>query len=45
MGLKGFEGVFYNLNSLFPFLGPIFQHSILPFRWHKQVVIKRYVIS
>ena len=41
----GFEGVLYNLNGLFQLLLPIFQHSILPFRWYKQVAIKRLVIS
>jgi hypothetical protein len=36
---------FDNLNGLFSLLPSIFQHSILPCRWHKQVAIKKLVIS
>ncbi len=45
MGLKEF---FYNLNGLFSaFIPniPAFQYSSIPFRWHKQVIIKRLLIS
>ncbi len=39
---------FYNLNGLFSaFIPniPAFQYSSIPFRWHKQVAIKRLLIS
>jgi hypothetical protein len=42
------EEFFYNLNGLFSaFIPniPTFQHSSIPFRWHKQVAIKKLLIS
>ncbi len=42
MGLKDFLTI---KMVFFPLLPPIFQHSILPCGWHKQVAIKRLMIS
>ncbi|RZB38508.1 MAG: hypothetical protein SRB2_00256 [Desulfobacteraceae bacterium Eth-SRB2] len=45
--LNKVEGKEFFAISIFYFslLFPIFQHSTIPFRWHKQVAIKRFVIS